>query len=477
MGLFRQRRVFVCVAATVFGAALLYAFAGTTYKAEMKILVRRGRADSPVSAGVNAPLDLTRMAVTEEELNSEVELLRDEEVLRKVVEQTGAGRKDWLAWLGFGETQEEQVERAARRLARKLKAGPVRKTNLIAVSYAAADPQVSAKVLRAIANVYLEKHTQVHRPSGELRFYEQQTAESRRQVEDAQRKLLQFANGHGVVAAAQQRDLALQKLSDVDASARQTQVEVAATRRRVVELENQLAQLPERTVTQKRTADNPELLKALKASLLDLELKRTELLTKYEPNHRLVKEIEEQIAQAQRAIAAETSSPVRDETTDKNPQYEWTKSELERSRVELRTLEAREQATILQEAACRGLSEKFGEAAITQDDLLNSEKAAEEIYLLYVKKQEEARMNDALDERGILNVAIAEEPVVPALPVSSAAIVLAVGLIASGVAGTGAAFAADYVNPTFRNPDEVAAYLNAPVLASFPEARPGRLLA
>src|SRR5579862_6850501 len=76
MVLFRQRRVFVWVSAIVFGAAVLYALIGANYKAEMKILVRRGRAEAPVSAGENAPLDVTRMAVTEEELNSEVELLR-----------------------------------------------------------------------------------------------------------------------------------------------------------------------------------------------------------------------------------------------------------------------------------------------------------------------------------------------------------------------------------------------------------------
>jgi polysaccharide biosynthesis protein PslE len=263
----------------------------------------------------------------------------------------------------------------------------------------------------------------------------------------------------------------------VDASARQTRIELAATRQRVAELENQLAQFPERTTTQRRTGDNPELLKALKASFLDLQLKRTELLTKYEPNHRLVKEIELQIAQAQTAITAEKLSPVQDETTDKNPQYEWAKSELERGQVELKALEAREDATGAQEAAYRAMSEKFGEDAVTQDDLLSSEKAAEDIYLLYVKKQEEARMNDALDERGIVNVAIAEDPVAPALPVWSAWMVLAVGLIASGVAGTGAAFAADYVNPAFRDPDDVAAYLNSPVLASLPRTRPGRLLA
>src|ERR1700752_1243522 len=129
MVMFRQRRVFVWASAIMFGAALLYALVGASYKAEMKILVRRGRADSPGSAGENAPLDLTRMAVTEEELNSEVELLRDDEILRKVVAQTGLARKDWLSWARFGDTSDAQLERAARRLAKKLKVEPIKKTN------------------------------------------------------------------------------------------------------------------------------------------------------------------------------------------------------------------------------------------------------------------------------------------------------------------------------------------------------------
>src|SRR6266536_4437444 len=95
MVLFRRRKVFFWVSGLVLAAAVVYAIAGTKYQANMKVLVRRGRADAPVSAGVNAPLDLTRMAVTEEELNSEVELLRDDEVLRRVVQETGIGGRDW----------------------------------------------------------------------------------------------------------------------------------------------------------------------------------------------------------------------------------------------------------------------------------------------------------------------------------------------------------------------------------------------
>lgn len=125
----------------------------------------------------------------------------------------------------------------------------------------------------------------------------------------------------------------------------------------------------------------------------------------------------------------------------------------------------------MQKTSYRATAKRLGEEAITQDDLVSTEKAAEENYLLFVKKQGEARMADALDERGIVNVAIAEQPVVPALPVWSAWAVVAVGFMAAGVAGTGAAFGADYLDPAFRTRDEVLAYLNAPVLASLPRSR------
>lgn len=235
--------------------------------------------------------------------------------------------------------------------------------------------------------------------------------------------------------------------------------------------------MPERTTTQVRIADNPELLKALKSSLLDLQLKKTQLLTKFEPTHRLVQEVEQQITQTEAMITAENTLPLRDETTDKNVHYEWAKSELQRAQVELKALQARAAATGTQEAAYRSMTKQLGEDAITQDDLLSAEKAAEESYLLYVKKQEEARMDDALDRRGIVNVAVAEQPVAPALPLWSTFAVLAIGAVAAGAAGTGAAFAADYADSAFRTPEDVLAFLNAPVLASLPRSARGRLLA
>jgi uncharacterized protein involved in exopolysaccharide biosynthesis len=471
MVLFRQGRLFVAVSVVVFILAVLYACLGASYRAQLRVLVRRGRADPPVTAQPNAPPDFSRVEVTEEELNSEVELLKDNDVLRRVVQANDLAAHDWLRWLRPHEEQAAREERAAKRLSNRLDVKPIKKTNLIAVSYDASDPEAAAHVLKSLAGIYLEKHMEVHRPGGQLHFFDQQTGESRRQLEEAKGKLLDFTNSHSVVMAGQQRDLVLQRLNDVEASYRHTQSEMAETDHRIHELYAQLVKLQERTTTQVRIADNPELSRALKVSLLDLELKRTQLLTKFEPNHRLVEEVEQQILQARAAIAVEKANPLRDETTDKDANYEWAKAELQKAQVTKKGLEAREATTAAQLAGYRSLAERLGDEAIVQDDLTSSEKAAQENYLLYVRKREEARMGDALDEDGIVNVAIAEQPVVPALPVWPVGVVVLVGFVGALTSGTGAAFAADYLDPALRTPEEVFACLEIPVLASLPEER------
>lgn len=328
------------------------------------------------------------------------------------------------------------MQRAVKRLANRLRVESIKKTNLIAISYDASEPQLAARVLQSLSKIYLQKHVEVHRPAGQLRFFDQQAAESRERLEDTKRKLLVFTKTHGLVQAAQQRDLMLRQLDDVETNYRRTQVEISETEHRVRRLNSELAELQPRTTTQVRTADNPELLRALKASLLDLKLKKIQLLTKFEPTHRLVQEVEQQISQAQSAIAAEASAPLRDETTDKNSPFEWALAEKEKASVDAEGLAARKFITGAQVVEYRSRAQRLAEDAITQDDLMSSEKAAEENYLLYVNKREEARMGDALDEGGIVNVAIAEEPVAPALPLwSSGVIALAFRILFTPCAG------------------------------------------
>ena len=87
MPVFRQKRlasvVFVGVLVGSLAAAL---FMPRKYEAEMKILVNRDRVDAVVTPDRDAPVVAAPDAVvTEEDLNSEVELLKSRDLLEQVV--------------------------------------------------------------------------------------------------------------------------------------------------------------------------------------------------------------------------------------------------------------------------------------------------------------------------------------------------------------------------------------------------------
>jgi len=106
---------------------------------------------------------------------------------------------------------------------------------------------------------------------------------------------------------------------------------------------------------------------------------------------------------------------------------------------------------------------------------MRAAKVEEDNYLLYLRKREEARIGDALDERRILNMAIVEPPAAPALPAHS---VLLYFLLAFGLAmgfSVGIAFMMEYFDPTIRTPDEACGLLEVPVLAWLPAPEPAVL--
>ncbi|HZR64611.1 MAG TPA: hypothetical protein VFA85_05640 [Terriglobales bacterium] len=464
---FRHQRLLGFSFATVLIAGTLYPLVFPSYKAEMEILVRRGRIDPVVTPTPSPSPAFEHDEITEEELNSEVELLRDGDILRQVVLATNLERATWFSKL-LRQSAEQRTERAVRRLAQKLEVVPVRKSRLITVSYACAHPALSAAILKSLAAAYIARHAELRRPAGEQLFFEQQVDESRGALEQAQANLIAFTRRAGVVSAELQRDLVLHRLSETEAQEGELESARAEESTRAESLDQKLRELPERRVMQIKNADNPELEEKLKSKLLELQLRRTELLTKFQPSYRLVQELDEQIAQAKSAIASEDEKPLRDETTEANPEYEWAHSERLKTQVELNSLREKQAITLRQISEYRAIAERLEESSVVQHDLEQKLKTAEEKWLLYSNKREEARIGDALDHNGLLNVAISEPPRTPALPSWSLLAACCVAFFGACRFSTAAVFAADYLDPSFRTPREVFQILGSPVLASLP---------
>ncbi|MGA2359267.1 MAG: hypothetical protein ABSF66_09715 [Terriglobales bacterium] len=468
--LFRRPRLVAASFGFVLLATMLFVVLSARYESHFKVLLRRGRFDPIVSSQPASPMDFTRPDITEEELNSEVELLSDEDLLKQVVKMAGLVPADTPDF-----ERPAEIEHAVRKLSRRLDVEALKKSNLIQVSYKDTDPERAARILSALSTLYVRRHTNLQRPSGEIQFFDQQTAESEKRLRQSEAELVHFTRARGVVSAAMERDIALQKLGEADAAYRQVDQDRVETERRIASLGEQLKSFPSRSVTLKRWADNPEVLEKMKTHLLELQLKRTELLTRFEPSYRLVQEVEQKIAETRAEIAAEALTPVRDETTDKDPNYEWARMEMEKDQVLWDGLRARQSDAAVQVAALRKVAQQMQSDSVDQQDLMRAVKADEDNYLLYLHKREEARIGDALDERRILNVAIVEAPVAAALAVHS---LLLYFLLAFGLAmafSVGIAFTSEYFDPTIRTPDEAYGLLEVPVLAWLPAPEPAVL--
>lgn len=473
---FRHKRVLV---RTFFTAALLgVALSLTTplsYRSEMKVLLLKNRVDPAVSAAATQPFQIN--TVSEDEINSEVELLNSQDLLQQVVIVSHLDQRNIFSISGFFRRHDQafKTAKAVLQLSKTLDVGPSKKANVITVGYASGDPQLSYMVMRNLERLYLEKHAKVHHSPGALQFFEQQKQRLWTQLREADAKLAAFPTATGAISGEMERDVLLQKLGDLKMAQQTAAAEIEQTAKRIVMLREEIADTPARRTTQLRNSDNPMLMQQLKGTLMELELKRSALLAKYQPTYRPVQELDRQIAIARENISAAESAPLRDTTTDNDAAYEWMRLELAKDETDLRGLKAAAVARAASIHQFEANARMLNTAGIEQQELIRQTKDLQESYQLYVRKAEEAQIDEALSSHNILNVSVAEPPTFPLLPQNSHVIYLAMALAFAFVAATGSVVLAEHMDNRFRTPHDVQRYLNIPVYAALPAAPPTRL--
>jgi uncharacterized protein involved in exopolysaccharide biosynthesis len=473
--LFRRKVLLGLVFFGTLLAAVLVAVIGSfQYKASMKILVNRQRVDPMVSSESTLQQPLQPPPVTDEEINSEVVLLQSADLLREVVLANGLqdrekttpsalllsrGQNDWY------------VAKAAEHLSKKLDIAVVTKTNIIEVSYKSSDPQIAYGVLKKLADLYMQKHLAVQRPTGSYDFFAKETDKYRHSLADSEQRLANFGKQQGIVAPDIQRtDMAQQVVNSI-ASLHQAHQAIAADEQRIQADESQLKVAPARSFTAETSNDADLLLQPLVANLLAAQIKRTQLALKYDASYPLVKEVDEEIAQTQAAIAEARKTRYVNQTTDRDPTYELLREDEAKTQADLASQKATAAALEHSIQSMQNQMVDLDGKALEQADLIRETKADESNYLLYLSKREQERTSDALDQKRIGNVAIAVPPIVPVLPAYSPVLILLIGVILAAFVSAAAAFAAEYLDPSLRTPGEVVEILRIPVLASFPRQR------
>jgi uncharacterized protein involved in exopolysaccharide biosynthesis len=446
------------------------------YESRMKILVKNARSDVPITPERTTGTTGTYFEneVSENQINSEIELLRSDDLLKQVVAECGLyePRASLYVMLGLRQppaTQAAQIEEASQLLAKDLVITPVKKANIIEVKYTSRSPEMAAAVLKKIQDLYLEKHLKLHRPPGTYDFFKNQATQSEEQLREAQKQLSSFQQSMNVVSLTQQKEQTVQKLTDAKSRLLETKATLRELNERIAKLDQQLRTIHPRIVTQRRALPNQYSAEHLNTMIVELQNKRTQLLTKFRADDRLVREVDQQIKTTRAALDKATGETATEQSTDLNPLRQTLETEQARARVDQAGAEGRLEMLAAQVGSYENQLSRLEGITGEYEDLNRKVKQADDNYQLYQKKEEEARITDELDENKITNVSVAEAPIQPSMPVRpNRPLNLTLGLFLGALLSLGSVVVAEFMRDTVLTPHELEALTGQPVVASLP---------
>src|SRR5437870_926115 len=469
--LFRRRALVLSIfLIVVVGTAIVTFLLPNKYESRTKILVKNQRVDVAITAEQTggAPPPTVENEVSENQINSEIELLTSKDLLTQVVKECGLAKAETGL---FGRSAAETIreESAVNRLSKDLTITPARKANVISITYASNSPELSASVLQKLGEHYLEKHLKLNHPTGATDFFKDKADEYESQLRKAEQRLTDFQQSNNLVVLSQQKDLTLQKTAEAKSKMLESETALKEATDRIARIEQQLAAMPKRVVTQSRQLPNQYSAERLNTMIVELQNRRTQLLTKFRPDDRSVREVDEQIRTTREALSKADQKTAVEEATDLNPLRTLLETELSRAKLDQTGAQARRDTLTGQLQQYEGSLKKLEGDTTKHDDLQREVKEAADNYQLYAKKREEARLADELDRQKITNVSVAEAPVAAQLPSSpNRPLNMVLGVFLAGLVTLGGVFSAELLNDTVHTPRQLEAMTGAPVLATVP---------
>ena len=429
-----------------------------TYEAKAQILVKMGRENLyiPPNTTNSQIINYNR----DDQVNSEIELLKSRSLAEKVIKVLGP------------ETIYKNLDHKNTVLTfqKSLSVEGIKKSDVIEVSFKHKDPQTAALVVNTLANAYLDEHLLVHKNPQSYNFFEDQSQVLKTKLEQSEAAVETFKKQNRVTALDEQQKLLLKHIADLNAELNRTLSQEAETRNRMLQIRQQFNKTPETIPQGKEVDHNPFLISNLEARLVELQLKEKELLTKYTPQSRLVKNVKEEIQMVQERLAQNEKKQYGKSRVGLNTTYQRLQEELFRNQAEAKALAAKRGIQNAQLADYQGKLEQLNQMEVTLDQLEQSVDVNRQNYRLYLAKFEESRISDAMDNKKMANVSLMQPALTPLKPVSPKVLLnIVLSIFLGGFGGLGLAFFTEYLDDSLGKPEQVEKVLQLPVLASIPK--------
>lgn len=318
---------------------------------------------------------------------------------------------DGLRWvttkLGLTEQQSAE-ERLAVKLADKFQAAHGPGSNVMELRFVWDDPLVAQRIMQTWVKVYMDERTTVLGRKGLVVFYEGKVRDADQQIESTKalwRARLEKIQG---ISASERIEALTKRVNELRTRRAEILAEKDATEQGLNYASGRAKSLPREVVSEREMGYGPTWL-ALSNQLSELKRQRSDALRVYKETAPTIVSLNESIATLEKQVQAEERNVQRSERRTPNE----LGATLERNQLE-KSVRLRELITFSSvydkeigelEAARRQVLESEPELARLEQALAVAEKGR----ALYLDSLEKARIDQALDENRINNIAQIEQ--------------------------------------------------------------------
>ena len=468
---FRYRRLWLLTVLGIFAITLIYlALVPRKYRSEMDILVQNKRGDEQITPSrING--EITINGVTEEQINSEIQILTSRGLANQVVNPGWTDHSE----AGMTSAQLKTHDKAVRDFEKHLSVSMVRKSNVIHVAYLASDPKTATDTLNRLLTVFLKKQQDIAQPPGTSKFFADQAADYKQQLDQAQQQLAEYQQQKQIVSLPDSEQTLDREINDAQTDLRATDAQISELTNQIGSQTRHLHSISERQMTQVRTIPNNYSIERLNTMIAELENKRTSLLTKFTQNDRLVQEVNQQIAKTKTALAKAQKMTSQEHDSDVNPVWQSVTGSIIQNETQREALKAKHVALAKQIGALQGQLSDVEGSTVAFNSLRQKVADLQNNYQLYAQKRDEAQIADSMNANRLLNVAVAQSPTYSVTPYRPKPMIdIALGTFTALFFATFLVFFAEIGRNTFASSTEVERVLQLPALAEVPLIRRGR---
>ena len=465
------------VFALVFAAVFAYYFvAKRLYTSEARIFIRLGRETVGLDPTATTNQVIAVQDARENEVNSVQQLILSRTVAEEVVDAIGVdailesspeggilSRLNGLVPV----TPDNPRDAAILKFQKRLRVQSAERSSVITMTYQGASAELSSNVLAAVLASARKTHLRINRIDGSDVFFAEQCEQWKREVSRLEEARCIFKNASGVSSFAQQRELQLNHIATLKIALLENEAQVQSAEAKLARQESVLSAEPEYLVITK-VSDMPNTAaQGMRQQLYSVQLKEAELLAKYTPENVLVKQVRQELGEANRALKQVT--PLTQVTEGMNQVRQELRAAMLNQKTTVAGLKAKSDALRSEVALTESEMKTLNEQEPRVEQLTNELELAQASYRSYYLKHEQARIDRALSNGSISNLNILQPPSGSRIPTWPQPLpTLALGLVLGLVASVVAAMTAEYRRPV----EQSATRLPAPLSSHRPAHAP-----